>query len=99
MPSISISNNGHTIILEMKEQQQYTISVRELIDRPIIREDFNEEWMNKMTDDEINQWDVETYAMIQDEGITGYPDINGAHLCKHIDRGILYELLKIAKNE
>ena len=83
----------------MKEQKQYTISVRELIDRPIIREDFNEEWMNKMTDDEINQWDKETYTMIKDEGITGYPDVNGAHLCKHIDRGILYELLKIAKNE
>ena len=79
--------------------KQYTLSVRELIDRPIIREDFNEEWMNKMTDDEINQWDKETYAMIQDEGIIEYPNVNGAHLCKHIDRGILYELFKIAKDE
>jgi hypothetical protein len=79
--------------------KQYTLSVRELIDRPIIREDFNEEWMNKMTDDEINQWDVETYAMLKDEGITEYPDVNGAHLSKHIDRGILYELFKIAKDE
>ena len=84
---------------KLEKQQQYTISVRELIDRPIIREDFNEEWMNKMTDEEINQWDVETYTMIQDEGITGYHDVNGAHLSKHIDRCILYKLFKQAKNE
>ncbi len=84
--------------MESKLKKEYTNSVRELIDRPIIREDFNEEWMNKMTDDEINQWDMETYAMLKDEGITEYPDVNGAHLSKHIDRGILYELFKQAKN-
>jgi hypothetical protein len=84
--------------MESKLKKEYTISVRELIDRPIIREDFNEEWMNKMTDDEINQWDKETYAMLKDEGITEYPDVNGAHLSKHIDRSILYELIKQAKN-
>lgn len=80
-------------------RKHYTIPVRELIDRPIIREDFNEEWMNKMTDDEHKQWDEETYAMLKDEGITKFPDINSAHLCKHIDRGILYELFKLTKNE
>ena len=80
-------------------KKQYTIPVRELIDRPIIRGNFDEEWMNKMTDDEHDQWDEETYAMLKDEGITEYPDINSAYLCKHIDRGILYELFKLAKNE
>ena len=84
--------------MESKLKKEYTISVRELIDRPIIRKDFNEEWMNKMTDDEINRWNEETYAMLEEKGITGYPDVNGAYLSKHIDRGILYELVKQAKN-
>ena len=79
--------------------KQYITSVRELVDRPIIREDFNEEWMNKMTDDEINQWTEETYAMLREEGITEDSDLNSAHLSKYIDRGILYELFKMAKNE
>lgn len=79
--------------------EQYIISVRELVDRPIIREDFNEEWMNKMTDDEINQWDEETYAILREEGITEDHDLNSAHLSKYIDRGILYELFKMTKDE
>lgn len=80
-------------------RKHYTLPVHELVDRPVIREDFNEEWMNKMTDDEIKQWDEETYAILREEGITEYPDLNSAHLSKYIDRGILYELFKIAKNE
>lgn len=72
----------------------YSITIPELIERPIIREDFDEEWMNKMTDLEISQWDKETYAIIESEGITEYPAVNAAHLSKHIDRGILYKLFK-----
>lgn len=72
----------------------YSITVTELINRPIIREDFGEEWMNKMTDIEISQWDKETYAIIESEGIAGYPAVNAAHLSKHIDRSLLYKLFK-----
>lgn len=79
--------------------KHYALSVHELVDRPVIREDFNEEWMNKMTDYEINQWNEEIYTILNEEGITGYPDLNSAHLSKYIDRGILYGILKIAKDE
>jgi hypothetical protein len=72
----------------------YSITVPELIKRPIIREDFDEEWMNKMTDLEISQWDKETYAIIESEGITDFPAVNAAHLSKHIDRSILYKIFK-----
>ena len=73
----------------------YSITVQELIKRPIIRTDFDEEWMNKMTDDELNQFDKESYDISIKEGtIEKYPDINVACLSKHIDRRILYNLFK-----
>jgi hypothetical protein len=72
----------------------YSITIPELIKRPIIREDFDEEWMNKMTDLEISQWDKETYAIIESEGITDFPAVNAAHLSKHIDISILYKIFK-----
>jgi len=73
----------------------YSITIPELIKRPIIREDFDEEWMNKMTDLEISQWDKETYAIIEAEGVTGFPAINAAYLSKHIDRSVFYKLFKV----
>jgi hypothetical protein len=42
----------------------YTISINELIKRPIIRNDFKEEWMNKMTDDELSQYNKECYKVV-----------------------------------
>ena len=75
---------------------EYSITIQELIKRPIIRSDFDEEWMNKMTDEELSQFDEETYKMCIDDGTPEkYPDINAAHLSKHIDRGILYNLFKL----
>jgi hypothetical protein len=76
-------------------KETYTISIKELLNRPIIRTDFEEEWMNKMTDAELSQWDREAYASCIREGTPEtYPDLNAAHLAKHIDRTILYTLLK-----
>lgn len=73
----------------------YTISIKELLERPIIRVDFNEEWMNKMTDEELSQFDRESYQFCLNEGASEkYPDINAACLSKHIDRTILYKLMK-----
>ena len=46
----------------------YSITVQELIKRPIIRTDFDEEWMNKMTDDELNKFDKESYDISIKEG-------------------------------
>ena len=77
---------------------RYSITLNELLDRPIIRHDFDEEWMNKMTDEELSQFDNESYKMCIEEGIEEkYPDINAACLSKHIDRSILYKLFKESK--
>jgi hypothetical protein len=81
--------------MENKLDKTYTISIQELIERPLIRNDYNEEWMNKMTDDELDQFDRESYEMCLENGTPEkYPDINAACLSKHIDRRILYKILK-----
>lgn len=80
--------------------KEYTITIKELLERPIIREDCNEEWMNKMTDEELRQWDKEVFSLCLEEGTPNkFPDLGAAHLSKHIDRGILYKLFKLRENE
>ena len=76
----------------------YSITIQELLQRPIIRNEFNEEWMNKMTDEELAQFDKESYQFCLNEGVQEkYPDINAACLSKHIYRTILYNILKGSK--
>ena len=78
--------------------KQYSITIQELLQRPIIRNDFDEEWMNKMTDEELSQFDKESYQFCLENGTPEkYPDINAACLSKHIDRTILYKILKESK--
>lgn len=73
----------------------YSITIEELIQRPVIRNNFNEEWMNKMTDEELDQFDKEAYASCIERGTPErFPDLNAAYLSCHIDRCILYKLLK-----
>jgi len=73
----------------------YTIGIEELIKRPIIRNDKPEEFLNKMTDDEIRQWEIEVEQTLLKEGVVQkFPDWNAAFLAKSIDRGILYNLFK-----
>ncbi len=74
---------------------EYSITLKELIERPIIRNDFYEEWRNKMTNDELIQFDKESYDICISNGIPNrYPEINSACLSKHIDRDIAYNILK-----
>lgn len=76
----------------------YTIKLDELLKRPIIRSDYVDEWMNKMTDDELHQFDLESRQICLEEGVLDqYPDINAAMLSKHIDRCIMYSLFKSSK--
>jgi hypothetical protein len=74
----------------------YSITIQELLERPIIRNDYNEEWMNKMTDEELTQFDEETRQLCIENGTLNkkFPDINAACLSKLVDRNILYKLLK-----
>lgn len=78
--------------------KRYTITIDELLKRPIIRNDFGceeWEWMNKMTDEELSKMDEEIYAGLDSEGIHGFSDRNSAHLAALVDFGILYKLLKM----
>lgn len=79
---------------------KYTIGIEELINRPIIRNDKQSEFLNKMTDDEIFQWEKEVESNLIEEGfIKNYPDFNCAFLSKTIDREILYDLFKKKYNK
>ena len=74
---------------------KYTLKIEELIKRPIIRNDRPEEFLNKMTDEEIEQWEKEVEQNLMQEGVDKkFPDWNAAFLAKTIDRGILYSLFK-----
>jgi membrane-bound ClpP family serine protease len=75
---------------------EYTISIQELIERPMIRSDYNEEWLNKMTDYEITQFQNESYQMCLIEGINKQSsDIIHSCTTKFINRDILYKLFKL----
>jgi hypothetical protein len=75
---------------------EYSITIQELIKRPIIRNDKAEEFLNKMTDEEIHQWEKEVEKILLGEGVVQrFPDWNVEFLAKTIDRGILYELFKL----
>lgn len=61
------------------------IDLRELVNRPVIRNDQPHEWLNKMTDDEIAAYKNNLPA-------------NGAEAtAKMVDRDILYTIFKDAK--
>jgi len=66
-----------------------------MLTRPIIRDDYLDEWMNKLTDEEMKIWDEETYAECIKKGVPNkFPELNAAHLSITIDTGILYDIFK-----
>ena len=72
-----------------------SLTIKELLVRPIIRDDFLDEWMNKMTDEELKIWDDEVYAECIKSGVPEkFPELNAAHLTKVIDTGILYKIFQ-----
>ena len=74
----------------------YRIKIEELVKRPIIRNDKAEEFLNKMTDKEIHQWEKEVEQILLEEGVVQkFPDWNAEFLAKTIDRSILYNLFKL----
>jgi hypothetical protein len=86
----------------IKKSTEFSISVQELLERPDIRNDYegNEAWMNKMTDEELNQFDKECREMCSESGIPKtYPEMNAAVMSKYIDRGIMYKLLLTEKTK
>tara|TARA_R110002050_G_scaffold79261_11_gene169421 strand:+ start:20836 stop:21075 length:240 start_codon:yes stop_codon:yes gene_type:complete len=77
----------------------HDITINELINREIIRDDQSEEWLNKMTDEEIDEWFEEATELCVNEGVKiKFPDINSCVLSKIIDMTILYKLSKMEKS-
>jgi len=72
---------------------EYSITISTLLGRPILRDDQAYEFLNRMTDEEIQQWDNETMQMLKEDCTPEvFPDWNSAYLAKCIDRQILFEL-------
>jgi len=74
---------------------KHTIKIRELISRPIIRSDKPLEFLNKMTDEEIEKLDSDIETILLEEGVERkYPIWNEAAVTKMIDRDTMYNLFK-----
>lgn len=74
----------------------YSLTIEELINRPIIRSDQGYEYLNKMTDVEIQIFDREIeQILIEDNVPKQYPDWNVSVMSKYIDFDILYNLFKL----
>jgi 16S rRNA C967 or C1407 C5-methylase (RsmB/RsmF family) len=79
---------------------EYTVKIGELIARPLIRNDQTYDFLNKMTDEEIDQWDKEVAEMLKEEKVPEiFPDWNAAYLAKLIDRQILYDLFLLGDSK
>jgi len=77
-----------------------TLNISELLARPVIRNDNAYEFLNKMTDEEIAQWDKETEQMLDEEKVERvFPDWNAAYLAKVIDAQILHDLFALGEGK
>jgi hypothetical protein len=75
---------------------EYTLTIQELLQRPIIRNDNSFEFLCKMTDEEISKWESEVMQILKEKNVPEiYPDYNAAYIAKIIDRQILYDLFKL----
>lgn len=73
---------------------KYSISISELIKRPVLRTDQRCEMLNKMTDEEIERYEQEVLGSALEQGPQQYPDTNVRVLSTLIDNEIIYTLLK-----
>ena len=72
----------------------YSLTLEELMWRPIIRSDYNDEWLNKMTDDEIRQFNKEVEEIISKLPLE---EQYFADTSLIVDRNILYKIFMIDK--
>ena len=77
---------------------KYTIDLKELVSRTKVRNDNCYDFYNKMTDEEIKQFEIEVKNNLLDDGVKKvFPDWNVAYMSKIIDTDILYNLIKLGK--
>ncbi len=75
---------------------EYSLKIQDLVNRPIIRNDLAEEFMNKMTDAELKVMESEISDILKSDGVEEkFPDWNSAYLSKIVDRGIFYRLIQM----
>lgn len=73
--------------------KNFSISIEELIKKPIIRNDKFPNFLNKMTDEEIKQFDKELdEILLEEKNIKENFDYQTEWLTKVINRDILYNL-------
>lgn len=73
--------------------------LKSLVNKPIIRDDYSEEFLNKMSDKEIEDWEHDIkISMVKDRIPEKFPDWNSAYLCRVIDTSVLYEIIKESEN-
>lgn len=77
----------------------YSVTLMDLLYRPIIRNNFDSEWKNKMTDDEIKQieFDLDVKESIKSHDPLDIAEYLSTVLSKTIDRDVMYNLLKESK--
>jgi hypothetical protein len=74
---------------------KYSISIDELIQRPIISDNAWLEFLNKMTDEEIDRFEKEVEEHLIEQGVEKkFPDWNSRFLSEIIDRDVSYNLIK-----
>jgi hypothetical protein len=81
--------------MENKHNLLYSISIEELINRPLLHYQYDEEWLNKMTEQEILQYESEVRDILVKESIFNKDiSIEEARLAKYSSRTTLYKLIK-----
>jgi hypothetical protein len=78
-----------------KGRNTYSLTVMELIARPFIRGDQPYEWMNKMSDEELDVWEKEAKSFLKED----CNDEPFALINEEIDRDMLYRLYKLFKTK
>ena len=74
-------------------------SIRELIKRPLMYKHHALEVFNKMTPEELKDWDEYTSEKLKEKGVVQtYPDWGSAILAQEIDYDILYTIIKENSN-
>ena len=82
--------------LKNRLMKEYKPTITELFKRPVFRNDFPHEYLNKMTNREIKDFFNTMKYNLKEEGVPHlFPDWQVAILAKLIDRDILYNLLKM----
>jgi len=77
---------------------EYSISIKELLSRPNINEGIFPEFYNKMSNEEVHQFQNEVIKNAIENGVPNkFPDMNAAIMAAEIDRDILINLFKLSE--